>query len=363
MLEKYVFCNGRQLRCGVTTGTCAAAAAKAAALRLLNCPAAEISVLTPAGVTVNLPVEMIGEACGVRKDAGDDPDVTDGMLICAHVELTKGEELLIAGGEGVGRVTKPGLEQPVGAAAINRVPRLMIAQAVREVLGEQGACVTVFVPGGAEIARRTANPRLGIVDGISILGTTGIVEPMSESALVASIQLELSARRASGADCVLVTPGNYGETFARERYGLQNGVLCSNFVGEAVDFAASAGFHSFLLMAHAGKLVKLAGGIYQTHSRIADARMEILAAHAAMAGAAPEAVRRIMECVTADGAFDLLEETCLLAPVLEGVMERIAFHLARRAGEMKTAAVMFTNGRGELGRTSGALEMIEKLRQ
>lgn len=360
MLEKYISCGGKRLRCGVTTGACAAAAAKAAALALLGRPAGEVTIAAPAGVDLTLEAKPVPGGWCVRKDAGDDPDVTDGIGICARVEPAP-SGITVEGGPGVGRVTLPGLEQPVGAAAINAVPRRMIADAVREVLGDRGARVTIFVPEGVEAARRTCNHRLGIQGGISILGTTGIVEPMSEAALVASVQLELSARRAGGAESVLVTPGNYGETFARERFGLTGGVLCSNFLGEAVDFAASIGFRELLLVGHAGKLVKLAGGIFQTHSRVADARMEILAAHAAMAGAGKALVGELLESVTTDGAFDLLEADGLLDPVLHRLLERAAFHLSRRAGDMNAAAVMFTNGRGELGRTGGADEMIMHL--
>ena len=279
--DRYVLSGGKRLRCGYTTGSCAAAAAKAAAIALLAGEApARVEIGTPEGVRLDLPVEgcVLGQGfarCAVRKDAGDDIDATDGALVCAEVRLG-GEEIVVDGGEGVGRVTRAGLEQPVGAAAINRVPRLMIAHEVRGALEERGcragAAVVISVPGGAEIAARTYNPRLGIEGGISILGTTGIVEPMSEKALVDTILLELDSLYAGGQRTAFLCPGNYGADFARDTLGLdlEKAVKCSNFIGEALDHAVFRGFDDILLVGHAGKLAKLAAGVMNTHSSVAD---------------------------------------------------------------------------------------------
>ena len=372
--DRYVLSGGKRLRCGFTTGSCAAAAAKAAAIALLAGEApARVEIGTPEGVRLDLPVEscVLGQGfarCAVRKDAGDDIDATDGALVCAEVRLG-GEEIVVDGGEGVGRVTRAGLEQPVGAAAITRDPRLMVAHHGRGPLEERGcragAAVVISVPGGAEIAARTYNPRLGIEGGISILGTTGIVEPMSEAALVDTIRAELKVLRAAGSGPVLVTPGSYGENFSRDALGLRasRAVLCSNFVGETLDCAAVLGFEGVLLVGHLGKFVKLAGGIFQTHSSVADARMEILAAHAALAGADSALTGELLGCATTDAAADLLDAAGLLSPVMRSVTEHAEKQVKRRAGELSAELVIYTNARGILGQSGGAAEMLKRLRE
>ena len=297
--EHFIRSGQKMLRCGYTTGTCAAlAAAGAARLLLTGRRPASLCLRTPKGWPVEVEPDALelegGEArCAVRKDAGDDPDVTDGMLVWASVRLTGAPGVLIDGGEGVGRVTKPGLDQPVGAAAINRVPRQMIAEAVQTELDAAGwgggAEVIVSIPGGAERAGRTFNPLLGIEGGLSVLGTSGVVEPMSEEAIVATIEVELrQAAHASPRGRLILTPGNYGADYLAAR-GLDRlgapVVRCSNFIGEALDMAAAERFRQVLLVGHIGKLVKLAGGIMNTHSRMADCRTELFCAHAAAAGA------------------------------------------------------------------------------
>ena len=252
--EHYIQQGQQKLRCGYTTGTCAALAGKAAVRMLLGGQKTEeISVLTPKGLWVTTAVEEIQSgdgwvSCGVRKDAGDDIDVTAQSLICVKAKKTVGTKIVIDGGVGVGRVTKPGLEQPVGAAAINSVPRRMILQeAEAECLDagyEGGLLLTVFVPDGEALAKKTFNPQLGIQGGISILGTTGIVEPKSVQALVDTIGLEIRQRRALGEDALLLTPGNYGMEFLKDRpeFASMTPVQCSNYIGEAFDFAVSSGF-------------------------------------------------------------------------------------------------------------------------
>ena len=372
-MESYEVRGGKRLRRGYTTGTCAAAAASAAAEYLLTGFAPlEVKVSTPAGMELTLPVEESARGqgfalCGVRKDAGDDPDVMDGCIICARVTPLEAGRFQVEGGAGVGRVTRLGLEQPVGAAAINRVPRRMIEEALRRASSRfspgTGLRAEILVPGGEMLAEKTYNPRLGIQGGISILGTTGIVEPMSESALVETIHREMDLLRAQGPAPILVVPGSYGERFC-DTLGLDLGrsVLCSNFIGEAVDYAAYLGFAGLLLVGHLGKLCKLAGGIFQTHSKVADARMEILTAHAALCGADRGLLEALMGSVTTDGAVDLLSEADLLEPVMERLMERIGFHLKARAPSFQVEAVVYTNERGILGQTVQAGKLLAQLK-
>ena len=375
-LEKYITVGAKRMRCGYTTGTCAAAAARAAAELLFNAkriPLVRISV--PAGIEVDVDIESYelrdGYAeCSVRKDSGDDPDVTDGALVYARVEVVDTPGVHIDGGTGVGRVTREGLDQPVGNAAINSVPRKMIAEQVEEVLeacgdsrdGSRGVLVTISIPAGVELAKKTFNPRLGIEGGISVLGTSGIVRPMSEEALIASIELECSMLYARGARDVLVCPGNYGRDYARDMLGLdiENCVQCSNYIGATLDSIVALGFTSVLVVGHIGKMVKVASGAMNTHSRVSDARLETFAAHAAVCGGSGELARAILECATTDAALDLIDEAGLLEPVMASVMEKIEMRLRHRVGEnMRIETIVFSNARGLLGATDGASGLLD----
>lgn len=365
-LEHYVQVGQQRLRCGYTTGTCAAAAAGAAAALLLGGEApAAVQVDTPAGIPVLAEIEDartdgVSATCAVQKDGGDDPDATDGLLIQAAVTWSSSPGIAIHGGAGVGRVTRPGLDQPVGSAAINSVPRSMICRQLEEVSAAfgytGGLSVTISVPRGREVGEKTFNPRLGIVGGISILGTSGIVRPMSEGALVASIHAELDIRRAEGTEHLLVSPGNYGAAFCRDVLGLPLGgaVQCSNYIGEALDYAAASGFASLLLVGHIGKLVKCAAGVMNTHSRVADCRLETITAHAAMAGADRAMASALMSAVTTDEALAILQGAGLLEPVMASVTEAVGRQLQRRAGDrMQVEAILFSNQFGLLGATPG----------
>ena len=373
-MEEFIVKGGKKLRLGYTTGSCAAAAAKAAAYMLLTGRRMErVELATPKGIRLTLPVEEIrAEAdrvsCAVRKDGGDDPDVTTGSLIFAEVSRRDGTDIVVDGGRGVGRVTKPGLDQPVGAAAINSVPRQMIRESVDEVrrLAEApgGLSAVISVPGGEALAKKTFNPRLGIVGGISIIGTTGIVEPMSEGAIVETIRVELRQRRESGAEYVLLTPGNYGSDFIRDGLGLDPaiGVQTSNFIGDAVDLCRELGFRGALLAGHVGKLVKIAGGMLNTHSQYGDCRMEILAAHAAAAGLCAERTEEILQCAACDDALRILREEGLYEAALARLTERVRFHLRSKAGEsMEIGAILFSKVYGELGRTAEAGALLQKI--
>lgn len=369
----YVRSGRKMLRCGYTTGTCAALAAAGAARLLLTGRApALLSLTTPKGIGVSVPPAETALAddgtarCAVIKDGGDDPDVTDGLAVWASVRKSGEPGIRIDGGEGVGRVTRPGLDQPVGAAAINRVPRRMIGEEVRRVCEELGYAggmeVVISIPGGAETAARTFNPLLGIEGGLSVLGTSGIVEPMSEQAIVDTIAVQQRQAAASGAKGLLLTPGNYGEDFLREtgldRKGLPV-VKCSNFIGESLDIAASQGFERVILVGHAGKLVKVAGGIMNTHSRCADCRGELFCAHGAICGADAALCRRLMEAATTDACIALLEEAGLRERVTASLLDAIQRHLERRAaGAYAVGAVMFSNVYGLLGATGEAKNIL-----
>lgn len=373
--------DGKKLRFGYTTGSCAAAAAKAAAYMLLAGEhIGHVDLVAPKGIRLRLEVldTFWGEgfvSCAIEKDAGDDPDVTNGAWVYAKVSRKPEAGVAITGGTGVGVVTKPGLEQPPGAFAINSTPRKMIEQELLQLCKEHqyagGLQVEVSVPRGEELAGRTFNPKLGIEGGISILGTTGIVEPMSESALISSIRLELNQQIKMGRKHLVAVPGNYGQEFLKRRDGisLEQAVKCSNYIGEAIDLAAELGAEGLLFVSHIGKFIKVAGGIFQTHSRNADARMEILTANAVLAGAEPPLLSELMQAVTTEEAIRLLEAAGFLEKTMGHVMERIQRHLERRSqGRIQVGAIVFSSeyGRrnhsdGELGVTENAERMIEKI--
>ena len=370
----YVVKNNKKLRMGYTTGSCAAGAAKAAAYMLLHdTEISSMMLLTPKGIELDLPILDIQRtenhvSCAVRKDGGDDPDATNGILIYASVSKSDLPGIEIDGGIGVGRVTKPGLEQPVGSAAINRVPRMMIRQGMEEIAEAAGYSgglkVIISIPQGEEIAGKTFNPRLGILGGISVLGTSGIVEPMSEAALIRSIHIEMDMLKAAGAKYLLITPGNYGQAFVREHMNLDldRAMKCSNFVGETIDMAVEDGIKGILFVAHIGKFIKVAGGIMNTHSRCADSRAELMAAFGLRAGATLEQAKNLLETLTTEEAVTLLEEYGLKDAAMEQVVKQIIYYLDHRAyGKLELGLVLFSNEHGLLGKTDNVDEMIEKL--
>lgn len=369
-LEHYIRSGKKMLRCGYTTGTCAALAAAGAAHLLLSGESPDLlRLITPKGIPVEVePVfcRRAGEAalCAVRKDSGDDPDATDGMLIGARVSRTK-HGITLRGGEGIGRVTKPGLDQPVGEAAINSVPRKMICNSVSEICNmldyREGIDIEIFAPEGEERAQKTFNPQLGIEGGISILGTSGIVEPMSERAIVETTALEI--RQAAGADPgrIILLPGNYGMSFLEDKLPELASLpraKCSNYIGEAIDCARLEGFREVMLVGHIGKLVKLAGGIMNTHSKNADCRRELFCAHAALCGAGTEICHALMREVSSEGCLAVLERANLREPVLKSLLEAIQKQLLLRADGMRIGAILFSRDAGYLGVTSMAEEML-----
>lgn len=374
--SRFIWKDQQKLRTGYTTGSCAAAAAKAAAYMLFSGrEIRQVSLMTPSGIRLYLDIEHIEiqkdrASCAVKKDSGDDPDVTNGVYVYASIEKNDSGDLCLDGGEGVGRVTRKGLEQKIGEAAINQVPRSMICQAVREEMEKAGYTggvdIVISIPGGEVLAEKTFNPRLGIVGGLSVLGTSGIVEPMSERALTDTIYLEMKMQKEGGHDLCYLVPGNYGEDFLRESIGYkgERAVKCSNYIGEAIDDALRLSMKGLLLVGHAGKLVKVAAGVMNTHSRQADCRMEVFASHAAMAGAQKDLVKQIMDCTTTLEAIELLEAEGMLEQAMHTIMERMEYYLRQRAGkDLEIAAVVFTKEKGMLGKTSEADTLISRIQE
>lgn len=407
-MDTFVYKDHKKLRCGYTTGTCAALAAQGAVRFLLTGSWKETEeIMTPKGilVAVSLEEKSSGDGwaeCAVRKDAGDDYDVTNGILVYARAEkeppglrLEDGSQqekekpdqqnaeysetlIEIDGGIGIGRVTKPGLDQPVGAAAINSVPRKMIRDAVYALLEEAGeflpVLITISVPAGVEAAKKTFNPVLGIEGGISVLGTSGIVEPMSEEALVETIRTHLNVLRAEGRKWVIAVPGNMGAGFLKGYLTEQNKtsvgsmeafmnslVTMSNFVGRTIDITAELGFSGILIAGHMGKLVKIGNGIMNTHSREADGRMDTMLSCALSAGTEDlELLRKIQGSNTTDEVMDHLKQAGILDDTIKVFLKRAAWHLAHRSrAEVKTGMIVFGTKGEYLGETEDA-DMIFK---
>ncbi len=380
-MEKYVYKDQKKLRCGITTGTCATAAATAAAkLLLMNIKSDSIEILTPKGENVSVAVylkkhtENTAEYM-VIKDSGDDPDVTNGAEICASVEYIKKENvsefafskgnLYLDGGTGVGRVTKKGLEQNIGFAAINTVPRSMIFSAVDEVAKiacyDGSLLITVSIPKGEELAKRTFNPRLGIEGGISVLGTSGIIEPMSEKAIIDTIETEIRQKSLQGNRNLLVTPGNYGKSYLEKYLHLdfEESVKCSNYIGEMLDFAVAYNFETLLLVGNIGKLCKLAAGVMNTHSKTADCRAEVFAVHAVLCGGSVEIAKKIMQCINTEEMLDILEENGLKTAVVNSLCSKISEHISHRTGgNIKFGVMLFSEKYGFLGQTENTENIL-----
>jgi len=366
MMDEYAYVNGKKLRKGFTTGTCAALS------MILNQEREEkVTVHTASGVEVTMDVHNPSfgpeeATAAIEKDGGDDADATHGLLIYSTVTLLPDQkEIEIDGGQGVGRVTEKGLACDVGMAAINPTPRRMIEQHVREIIGPNcGARVIISVPGGEETAKLTYNSRLGIVGGISILGTTGIVNPMSEDSWKASITIELTMLYNQGHRSVVLVPGNYGEDFATNTVGIPAGriVNMSNFVGHVLKEVQRIGFTKVLMIGHMGKFVKVAAGIFSTHSKDSDARMETLVANLALMGAPIELLEKVDKCLTTEAAGTAIKEFSyegvyqVLADKIKARSERL---LRYRKPKVNIEVVVFGTEEGYLASTQ-PLEQIKE---
>ena len=364
MAEKRLV-NQKLLRCGYTTGTCAAAASKAAVAMLFKQESMDSVAITTPNQT-DLIIDVLNPqfndniaSCSIEKDSGDDPDITNGILVSSKVTLLPdSSEIIIEGGKGVGKVTKGGLDQPVGMSAINSVPRKMIKDSLNELAMQYnykgGFHVLISVPKGEEIAKKTFNPELGIVGGISILGTTGIVEPMSAKALADSIKVEISVIAAESNESILIFLGNFGKKFTEEDLNLSTkpGIMCSNFIDVALDSSVEFGFKNILLVGHIGKFVKLGIGMFNTHSHNGDGRIETLLSCALDAGANIEILKEIQKCVTTNAVLDILYENDLLDKTMDVLNERIQHNIDRRVpDDINVGFICFAN----TGEYSGVL--------
>ncbi len=365
--------EGRRLKRGYSTGSCAAAAAKAAAAMLFGAGdlLQVITIDTPAGIRLELPVEEITRSadavsCAVRKDAGDDPDITNGMLIRARAKALDKPGVELRAGKGVGRVTKPGLQVDVGKPAINPVPEKMILSAVAAVTpADRGVEIEITIPDGERVAKRTMNARLGVVGGLSILGTSGLVEPLSEKSYRDTMALEIGALKWEYSGPLVLVTGNFGKTLALEHFGLPEQALIKvgNLVGFALDRSLEWGFEKLLIIGHIGKLIKVAAGIFNTHSRVADARFEIFAAHAALLGADRETIKKLEEAVTTEEMCDTLAKLGG-ADLFDNLAEKISGRsMAYLHDEAEIGTVIFNFRRGLLGMDRQARQIMEELKR
>ncbi|MFV0448876.1 MAG: cobalt-precorrin-5B (C(1))-methyltransferase CbiD [Vibrio sp.] len=366
-----VWHRGKSYRTGYTTGSCATAAAKVAALMVMRQqPIHQVSIVTPSGVALNLnvedaSVELHSAVAAIRKDGGDDVDATHGMLIYARVTVNDTQLIEILGGEGVGVVTRKGVGLPVGVAAINKTPRHTIEQEVRDVIGpNKGAVVTIFAPEGRERAERTYNSRLGIEHGISIIGTSGIVTPMSEESWKRSLAIELEQKRALGHSKIVLVPGNHGERFVQQQLNIEQDIVVtmSNFVGYMLQEANRLKFEHVLIVGHLGKLVKIAAGVFHTHSHIADARLETLVTHLALLNAPHDLLRRIYHCLTTEEALELIEEhgyQAVYQNIAQEIERRVEAMLKYAKHQFKCDVVLFSFDNQVLGSNRPVEQIVE----
>ncbi len=329
----------RVLRYGNTTGACAAAASKAALLALVKGPVDRVGIPSPYGIRFEILVkeskkvnESTGEAT-VVKDAGDDIDATDKLEISATVKVTDDGKVTIRSGKGIGVVTKPGLQVPIGEGAINPVPRRMIEQSVREALpAGKGAEVTVNIPEGVKVASKTLNPKLGIVGGLSVLGTTGVVKPLSLEACRRSLVPQIDVAVSAGFERVFFVPGNIGERITKKLFNPPEDdiVQTGDFVGYMLDKAVEKGVKEIVFLGHPGKLAKVAAGIFNTHHKAGDARNEVVAAYAGAAGADAALIGRILRANTTEEDITILKQTGLSDQVFESIAERVSERVTER---------------------------------
>lgn len=390
-MEDFVYVDGKKYRRGYTTGSCATAASKAAVYMLLSQKKTEnINIDTPKGIPLSIDIHDISisenkVSCSVIKDGGDDIDATNGMKIYADAEFVEkesigkivekdasketfsfeGDGFAVFSGEGIGIITRKGLSHEPGYPAINPVPQKMISKEVSSIISgnERFIKITLSAPEGKKIAEKTFNPRLGIEGGISIIGTTGIVEPMSDEGWKKSLSLELNMKRELGMDSIIMVPGNHGEAFIRENTGkeLSCVVRTSNFIGYMLMEAKRMEFKNILLAGHIGKFVKLSAGIFNTHSRNADARAEILVSNLALEGADIEIMKKVDSCLTAEESVAIIKEYGY-----DRVFDNIAEKCRKRAmqytdGEINIGVFVFDMEKNILGKSSNAEDMLKEI--
>ena len=342
----------RFLKYGITTGATAAAAAKAAVTALVSNPVDKVVIPTPIGIRFEIPVKETKKLSGdsaiatAVKDAGDDVDVTDEIEIHATVKLTDDGEVTVKSGKGVGTVTKPGLAVSVGEPAINPIPKKMIIEAVKEALPKgKGAEVVIDIPEGEAVAKKTLNAKLGILGGISVLGTTGVVKPFSMEAWKRSMVPQIDVALAKGYKRIFVVPGNIGEKITKQLFKASDEeiIQTGDFMGYMLDQAVEKGVKEIMLLGHPGKLVKLAAGIFNTHHKMGDARAEVVAAYAGAAGADTDTVNRILQSNTTEEAAEILKKIDLSRATFDRIAEKVRLRVIDRIKEKAKVSVIIVS--------------------
>ncbi|HGM1295498.1 TPA: cobalt-precorrin-5B (C(1))-methyltransferase CbiD [Clostridioides difficile] len=405
-MEEYVYIDGKKYRRGYTTGSCATGASKAAVYMLITKNRINtINIDTPKGIPLLLKVDNINISdtfveCSIKKDGGDDIDATHTMDIYARAEIVAKNDknkgyltlkdidslstnseckselykfIRVYGGTGIGVVTKKGLSVDVGKPAINPTPLKMINHEIRKLIGDNFESIlgndkvlkiTIFAPQGETVAKKTFNPRLGIVGGISIIGTTGIVEPMSDEGWKKSLSIELQMKKEQGLDKIILVPGNHGEQFIREKLNLDINyvVRVSNFIGYMIKEAQRIGYKKILMAGHIGKFIKVSAGIFNTHSKVADARSEILVANLALMGARYEFLNKINQCVTTEEAVELINnsEYREVYNILSNkCRERVKQYLNEDSDDIDVEVIIFSMDKSLLGKSDNTDDLVE----
>ncbi|MCK3712469.1 cobalt-precorrin-6A synthase [Clostridioides difficile] len=405
-MEEYVYIDGKKYRRGYTTGSCATGASKAAVYMLITKNRINtINIDTPKGIPLLLKVDNINISdtfveCSIKKDGGDDIDATHTMDIYARAEIVAKNDknkgyltlkdidslstnseckselykfIRVYGGTGIGVVTKKGLSVDIGKPAINPTPLKMINHEIRKLIGDNFESIlgndkvlkiTIFAPQGETVAKKTFNPRLGIVGGISIIGTTGIVEPMSDEGWKKSLSIELQMKKEQGLDKIILVPGNHGEQFIREKLNLdiKYVVRVSNFIGYMIKEAQRIGYKKILMAGHIGKFIKVSAGIFNTHSKVADARSEILVANLALMGARYEFLNKINQCVTTEEAVELINnsEYREVYNILSNkCKERVKQYLNEDSDDIDVEVIIFSMDKSLLGKSDNTDDLVE----
>lgn len=405
-MEEYVYIDGKKYRRGYTTGSCATGASKAAVYMLITKNRINtINIDTPKGIPLLLKVDNINISdtfveCSIKKDGGDDIDATHTMDIYARAEIVAKNDknkgyltlkdidslstnseckselykfIRVYGGTGIGVVTKKGLSVDIGKPAINPTPLKMINHEIRKLIGDNFESIlgndkvlkiTIFAPQGETVAKKTFNSRLGIVGGISIIGTTGIVEPMSDDGWKKSLSIELQMKKEQGLDKIILVPGNHGEQFIREKLNLdiKYVVRVSNFIGYMIKEAQRIGYKKILMAGHIGKFIKVSAGIFNTHSKVADARSEILVANLALMGARYEFLNKINQCVTTEEAVELINnsEYREVYNILSNkCRERVKQYLNEDSDDIDVEVIIFSMDKSLLGKSDNTDDLVE----